>query len=312
MTWKTSLRWASCLVAVSCLQLLPGVLAHDKDDKDKDAGKVRKHMTFRAMDRNNDGKITLSEWRGSERSFHIHDGNRDGVLTSREVEAAYDDENYDDFADLDRDRDGVISSSEWRWSDREFDYLDDNDNGVLSRREYEDSYAMGDPGYPRFPAEPGAPGRMSGRDARFEDLDRNDNGQISRTEWDGQRDRFDALDDNDDGVLSRAEFIDRNGTGRRGVFRDLDRNGNGEISLSEWRGDRRAFDKLDINDDKELTREEFDWSYRALEDDFERLDRDDDGVLERSEWRRNDRAFERLDEDRDGEITFEEFAGFRR
>ena len=37
---------------------------------------------MRGMDRNNDGVITRSEWRGNANSFAQLDRNRDGVLSS--------------------------------------------------------------------------------------------------------------------------------------------------------------------------------------------------------------------------------------
>ena len=40
---------------------------------------------FRAMDRDGDGVITRAEWRGSDRSFDVHDWNRDGVLSGDEM-----------------------------------------------------------------------------------------------------------------------------------------------------------------------------------------------------------------------------------
>ncbi|HEV2843474.1 MAG TPA: hypothetical protein VG477_01400, partial [Thermoanaerobaculia bacterium] len=43
------------------------------DDENED-------MRFAGMDRNRDGQITRSEWRGNDRSFAQHDWNGDGVL----------------------------------------------------------------------------------------------------------------------------------------------------------------------------------------------------------------------------------------
>jgi hypothetical protein len=43
---------------------------------------------FRGMDRNNDGAISRSEWRGNRRSFDVRDWNNDGVLTGDEVNEA--------------------------------------------------------------------------------------------------------------------------------------------------------------------------------------------------------------------------------
>jgi hypothetical protein len=42
-------------------------------------------MRYRGMDRNADGVITRSEWRGNDRSFEQHDRNDDGVLSGSEV-----------------------------------------------------------------------------------------------------------------------------------------------------------------------------------------------------------------------------------
>lgn len=45
----------------------------------------RANMRFRGLDANGDGRITRREWRGNDRSFRVHDRNRDGVLSGREV-----------------------------------------------------------------------------------------------------------------------------------------------------------------------------------------------------------------------------------
>jgi hypothetical protein len=45
-------------------------------------------MRLRAMDTNNDGVISRSEWRGSPLAFSARDGNNDGVLTGDEVSVA--------------------------------------------------------------------------------------------------------------------------------------------------------------------------------------------------------------------------------
>jgi len=42
-------------------------------------------MRFQGMDRNNDGRITRTEWNGSDQSFKVHDWNGDGVLSGDEV-----------------------------------------------------------------------------------------------------------------------------------------------------------------------------------------------------------------------------------
>jgi hypothetical protein len=44
-------------------------------------------IRFREMDDNRDGVVTLTEWRGSARSFRAYDVNRDGVLSGDELRA---------------------------------------------------------------------------------------------------------------------------------------------------------------------------------------------------------------------------------
>ena len=61
----------------------------DRDrDRDRDADDVRDPATrrrdFLHLDRNNDGLVSLKEWKGSRSDFNDYDVNRDGVLTQRE------------------------------------------------------------------------------------------------------------------------------------------------------------------------------------------------------------------------------------
>jgi hypothetical protein len=42
-------------------------------------------MRFHGLDGNGDGRVTRREWRGNDQSFRVHDLNRDGVLSGREV-----------------------------------------------------------------------------------------------------------------------------------------------------------------------------------------------------------------------------------
>jgi hypothetical protein len=104
-------------------------------------------MRFRDMDRNNDGVVTRSEWRGSDQSFRVHDWNGDGILSGDEVRPnavrpGTRDENtgiYDDredtFENLDANRNNQVERSEWHGSDDAFRWLDRNNDGVLNRRE---------------------------------------------------------------------------------------------------------------------------------------------------------------------------------
>jgi Ca2+-binding EF-hand superfamily protein len=101
---------------------------------------------FRGMDRNNDGVIARNEWRGSPRSFNVHDWNNDGVLDGDEVNETVarrgrtvDDENFDRvdrFENLDVNNNNRIDAREWHSTVAAFNRLDVNDDNVVSRAEF--------------------------------------------------------------------------------------------------------------------------------------------------------------------------------
>jgi len=101
---------------------------------------------FRGMDRNNDGIITRSEWRGSARSFEVHDWNDDGVLSGSELDPGaartgrtIEDEDFDreeEFEFLDVNNNGRIEPREWHGSVAAFNRLDVNNDNRLSRAEF--------------------------------------------------------------------------------------------------------------------------------------------------------------------------------
>ena len=92
---------------------------------------------YRGMDRNRDGIVTRSEWRGNTRSFQNQDWNNDGVLSGREVRAnAVRVRNNNTRVDaVDRDRDGRIERNEWLGNRNEFRRLDRDRNGYISSDE---------------------------------------------------------------------------------------------------------------------------------------------------------------------------------
>jgi Ca2+-binding EF-hand superfamily protein len=101
--------------------------------------------TFDEMDWNNDGRITRSEWHGGTADFNWLDRNNDGVLSRFEAqgaEASFD--TWDQFTNLDYDRNGTLNRAEWHWSNASFTSRDRNRDGVISRQEFE--VAGGTPG----------------------------------------------------------------------------------------------------------------------------------------------------------------------
>jgi Ca2+-binding EF-hand superfamily protein len=94
---------------------------------------------FDDLDLNNNGLVERTEWYGSNASFTALDRNRDGRLSRFEVVGSQDTtgEVYDQFANLDYDRNGSIARNEWHWSMGSFTARDIDRNGVISRREFE-------------------------------------------------------------------------------------------------------------------------------------------------------------------------------
>ena len=102
---------------------------------------------FGAMDTDNDGVITRSEWRGNAQTFREQDANVDGVLSGDEVrpttgqEAAQPDRNRPEqmaarFERADRNRDGRLLREEWPGNDAAFSRMDTNRDLVVTYDEF--------------------------------------------------------------------------------------------------------------------------------------------------------------------------------
>ena len=240
---------ATLLSAAAATFVLPG-------SAEAGQGQRRQAMRFQAMDRNEDGVISRSEWRGSDQSFKVHDWNNDGVLSGDEVRVGANRDATDDdfdqgnrqvfrnwtergFANLDRNDDGRISRAEWFYDREAFVRADRNGDGVLTRAEFLGNDVDTD------------------REDRFDYLDANNNNRVDRSEWHGSRDTFERLDRNNDGVLSRSEMVGvENENEETDMFGALDRNNDNVITTNEWQWSRRSFERQDRNGDGELTRNE--------------------------------------------------------
>jgi len=106
------------------------------------------------MDRDADGVITRSEWRGNAESFARYDTNHDGVLSGSEiwiggrrtdVPAAstsatngrqYQDQLLDTFYRADRNNDGRLARDEWSSDSATFNRVDRNRDGYISEQEF--------------------------------------------------------------------------------------------------------------------------------------------------------------------------------
>jgi Ca2+-binding EF-hand superfamily protein len=223
---------------------------------------------FAQLDRNHNGVINRGEWRGETRSFDAVDRNGDNRITLDEyVNQAADGygDNYGAgtndmqarFARMDRNRDGVVSRSEWSDSTA-FRTVDRNNDGVVTLREYLNAPVVYEQpsGYnPSY----GNDQYATSRSAAFRDLDRNGNGYIERREWTSDLAEFDRLDRNADGRLTSSEYQNTLGStqGTYDEFRRLDLNGDGVITRREWTGSALTFDNYDRNRDGVISRDEF-------------------------------------------------------
>lgn len=174
-------------------------------------------IRFGPMDQNGDAVISRAEWRGSARSFEVHDWNGDGRLAGDELrfgaplpsaaanrgtglgrlrQVQVVDWSEPQFRQLDRNRDDRVSLAEWRFEVEDFRRVDRNRDNLLTLNEFQISDIDDD------------------RGCRFVDLDLNGDRRIERGEWHGSLEIFRWLDRNDDGVLSRAEVVGDGSSGR--------------------------------------------------------------------------------------------------
>jgi len=142
---------------------------------------------FRALDHNNDNRLSRGEWHANSELFTRADRNRDNYLSRPEFLGADDDDDRDDrFYDLDTNRDGRVVRDEWHGSTAVFNALDTNRDGVLTRTE--------------------AVGSEGGARDEFRSVDVNNDGVVSRAEWHWNAAAFDRLDANRDSRLTRQEW----------------------------------------------------------------------------------------------------------
>jgi Ca2+-binding EF-hand superfamily protein len=147
--------------------------------------------TFTRLDRNRDDRIDEDEWYYDWETFRRIDRNRDGFVSRREFlgeDAAADDDRDDRFDALDADHDGRLTSREWHGSRDAFQWLDRNNDGVLTRAE-----VVGDDMQPTTRP-------------LFDRLDIDHNSRITLNEWRWSKVSFDRRDHDRNGSLERNEL----------------------------------------------------------------------------------------------------------
>jgi len=144
---------------------------------------------FSNLDHNRDGRLTPNEWHYDTETFRRVDRNRNNSLDLNEfLGESIDDDRGDDFDDLDYNNDGIVSKAEWHGGVNEFNLLDRNRDGRLTRYEVA-----------------GQTTSMTTYN-EFQGLDFNRDGRLSRAEWHWSNNSFTARDTNRDGVISAQEF----------------------------------------------------------------------------------------------------------
>ena len=147
---------------------------------------------FNNLDHNRDRRISSNEWHYDVETFRRVDRNRDGSLDQTEFLGGEDVDDARDasFDDLDWNNNGRVERSEWSGSDAVFANLDRNRDGVLSR--FEVVGGVETPAYDTWD--------------QFASLDYDRNGSIARDEWHYSTASFNRQDTNRDGRISRQEF----------------------------------------------------------------------------------------------------------
>ncbi|HET9272043.1 MAG TPA: phycobilisome rod-core linker polypeptide, partial [Vicinamibacterales bacterium] len=110
---------------------------NDEGDFDPNGPATWTPWAFRRIDRNRDGRIVPNEWYYGPEAFRRADRDRNGALSPTEFEnnAQFDDDRDDRFEYLDMNNNGRIESREWHGSVEAFQWLDRNNDNVLSRAE---------------------------------------------------------------------------------------------------------------------------------------------------------------------------------
>lgn len=211
---------------------------------------------FRGYDMNSDSRVAASEWAGDQRLFTRLDANQDRFLSMQEyangagfrLDAQGGPPNG--FSNMDTNRDGAITRSEWNLGNADFARLDANRDNRISRFEFENDTA-------------------NSRDtndspAQFSVLDANRDGWVTRNESRMGNTEFSRFDTNSDNRISRFEFenvasySDNDPSSYYDRFATVDVNHDGWLARSEWRGSEDGFTRLDANRDNRLSRTEYD------------------------------------------------------
>ena len=205
---------------------------------------------LKAMDANKDGSVSKDEWKGRPEHFARLDSDKDGVISSSEIDAfskrARQQGGWKNrpgdalFRRLDTNGDKKISKEEWKLNADLFAKFDANGDGFVTADEVTPK-TRGD----EMPAGRGA-------DAMFRKLDKNKDGKIDATEMPDER-RLATLGRDGDGFVSRAEMEQAMDQARSekslGFIARFDADRDGKVTRDEFKGPAKLFDRIDKNGD---------------------------------------------------------------
>ena len=137
------IRWTVMAALVSYLAL-PELAAQGAESQESTPRTSPDHrrpdgeQRWKKLDRDNDGRISRSEWPRNEQGFDRMDADKDGFLTKEELRSAareFHEKRGSRLRQMDTDADGNISRGEWKGKEEIFNRLDANKDGVLTRDE---------------------------------------------------------------------------------------------------------------------------------------------------------------------------------
>jgi Ca2+-binding EF-hand superfamily protein len=302
--------------------------AFQRLDADRDGVLARKEFPgsdrqFAELDADKDGVATLDEYAASPvgRAFLRARYRAQQEPRPRVTAEALAPSRLLLLSRADRNHDGKVARDEWTGTAEAFVQLDLDADGVLDRRDQVEAAAQAPPPPPALP-EP--KGDLPSGEEWLRRFDKDGDGRLSQAEVAAQKFLAAALpmaDTDGDGALSAAELraleyaLQRRRdeqTRDRGrpvpfevPFDTWDKDKDGRVRQNEWQGSRALFDRIDLDRDAAVSREEVArYQKRTTGEDFvARFDLDGDGKVSAAEFAGPPGAFRRADRNGDGVVT---------